>query len=77
MTWRKNMTTHDDAQISDYSGKDYVIVTFFPAFKLFNMEHLDDDTLSLLTKRVYDMAGILPKVRVSLNQQQIDVQSFS
>jgi len=71
------MTTHDDAQISDYSGKDYVIVTFFPAFKLFNMQNLDDDTLSLLTKRVYDMAGILPKVRVSLNQQQIDVQSFS
>jgi hypothetical protein len=31
------------------------------------MGGLDADILSLMRKRVYDMAGILPRVRVSLN----------
>lgn len=38
---------------------------------------LDEDVISLLSKRVYDMAGILPKVRVSLNNKEIDIKSFS
>lgn len=38
---------------------------------------LDEDVISLLNKRVYDMAGILPKVRVSLNNKEIDIKSFS
>jgi DNA topoisomerase-2 len=38
---------------------------------------LDEDVISLLNKRVYDMAGILPKVKVSLNNKEIDIKSFS
>lgn len=32
MTWRKNMSMHDEAEISSYGGKDYVIITFYPCF---------------------------------------------
>ena len=78
MTWKKNMSMHDQPTIDSYSGKDFVHVTFFPCFEKFNMEHgLDDDTVSLMCKRVYDMAGIMPRVKVSLNQQVIDIKSFS
>ena len=35
------------------------------------MERLDDDIFSLLTKRVYDMAGLMPKVKVVLNGNEI------
>jgi hypothetical protein len=30
---------------------------------------LDEDTVSLLVKRVYDMAGIMPRVKVLLNEK--------
>lgn len=70
MTWKNNMKMHDEGEITPYSGKDYVSVTFFPCFKLFKMQNgLDEDIFSLMSKRVYDMAGILPKVKVSLNDK--------
>lgn len=70
MTWKNNMKMHDEGEISPYTGKDYVSVTFFPCFKLFHMPNgLDDDIIALMSKRVYDMAGILPKVKVSLNEK--------
>jgi len=41
------------------------------------MEKLDDDTVALFTKRVYDLAGCTSKkVQVSLNGQQIDIKNF-
>jgi hypothetical protein len=30
---------------------------------------LDEDIVALMSKRVYDMAGILPKLKVSLNDK--------
>jgi hypothetical protein len=30
---------------------------------------LDEDIIALMSKRVYDMAGVLPKVKVSLNER--------
>jgi len=41
MTWRKNMSMHDEAEITPYSGRDFVSVTFYPCFKKFNMTGLD------------------------------------
>lgn len=32
MTWKKNMSMHDQPTIDSYSGKDFVKVTFFPCF---------------------------------------------
>lgn len=72
------MRMHDDAEISTYNGKDFVSVTFYPQFKLFNMTNgFDEDIMALMSKRVYDMAGMMPKVKVSLNEKEIDIKSFS
>ena len=41
------------------------------------MTHLDDDTISLMTKRVYDLAGVTDaRVRVKLNGVTIDCKNF-
>ena len=42
------------------------------------MTHLDEDIVSLMTKRVYDLAGVTPScVKVKLNGKSIDVKNFN
>jgi DNA topoisomerase-2 len=67
MVWTKNMHHHTEAEIVKYTGKDFTSVTFYPDFKRFKMDKLDDDIFMLFTKRAYDMAGLMPKVSVTLN----------
>jgi hypothetical protein len=33
------------------------------------MSQFDDDIVSIFNKRVYDMAGMLPRVKVHLNEK--------
>lgn len=41
------------------------------------MTCIDDDTISLLSKRVYDLAGITASsVKVYLNNKKINITSF-
>jgi DNA topoisomerase-2 len=35
------------------------------------MEHFDSDIVALMKKRVYDMAGLLPSVKVFLNESRL------
>jgi len=59
------------------SGMDFTKVSFRPDLKKFNMSCLDDDIVALMTKRVYDLAGVTDaKVRVKLNGKTIDCQNF-
>jgi DNA topoisomerase-2 len=61
------MTVLGEPEVQPYSGKDYTIVTFYPEFKRFGMKAFDEDIISLMQKRVFDMAGLLSSVKVSLN----------
>ena len=70
------MTVHDEAEISKYIGNDFTSITFYPEFERFQMESLNSDIFELLSKRVYDMAGLLPKVKVFLNDYEIPINSF-
>lgn len=59
-------------------GKDFTCITFKPDLRRFGMEKLDDDIVSLMTKRVYDLAGTTPAtVKVKLNGKLIDVKNFN
>jgi DNA topoisomerase-2 len=41
------------------------------------MTHLDKDIISIMYKRVYDLAGVTPAdVRVKLNGKSVDVKNF-
>ena len=77
-TFTANMTAPGAPAITDYAGADYTCVTFSPDLPRFKMDCLDADTVSLLSKRVYDMAGVLGKgVAVSLNGARLPVASFA
>ncbi len=52
------MSKTGDPIIKDYDGThDYTKVTFRPDFNRFGMSGLTSDTISLFTKRLYDVAG--------------------
>ena len=60
---------------------DYVKITFSPELRRFKMDSLDSDTVSLLAKRAYDMAGTMAsshgkKLSVTLNGKKLQVRSF-
>ena len=60
---------------------DYTKITFKPDLKRFNMTHLDSDTVGLLSKRAYDIAGCMgycggKKLNVYLNGTKIPIKDF-
>lgn len=73
-----NMSKRTEAKVTDYTGtSDYTKISFIPDLARFNMQSLDDDIVSLMTKRVYDVAGITPKqVKVHLNGEKLEVNDF-
>ena len=73
-TFLKNLTVIEPPVIKAISGDelDFTQVTFEPDLKKFKMSSLDDDTVALLSKRVYDLAGCTPaSVSVHLNGKKI------
>ena len=56
MEFTNNMTKHSEPIITKYEGEDYTKVYFEPDFKKFRMTEIDDDIMSLMMKRVYDVA---------------------
>ena len=60
---------------------DFVKITFSPDLQRFKMKSLDKDTVALLSKRAYDMAGTMgnskgKKLNVWLNGKKLAVNSF-
>ena len=58
------------------SDTDFTKVTFRPDLSRFGLEALDKDHVALLTRRVWDVAATLKKVKVSLNGKRIPVRKF-
>lgn len=75
--WTNNMTAcHPPKITKNTRGEEYTRVTFKPDLARFNMENIDEDTASLLRKRVYDMAGTVKDVKVFLNDERLKVKNF-
>ena len=60
---------------------DYVKISFSPDLKRFKMGSLDEDTVALLSKRAYDIAGSMAnkpgkKLVVTLNKKRLNVKNF-
>jgi DNA topoisomerase-2 len=51
------MTERRQPVVKESTGSDFTCVTFFPDLRRFNMDCLDEDIVSLFSKRVYDIAG--------------------
>ncbi|KAJ1898352.1 DNA topoisomerase 2, partial [Coemansia sp. IMI 209127] len=76
-TFTANMKNIGKPKITKYGLKrEYTKITFKPDFEKFHMTHLDDDAIALITKRVYDLAGCIDGVKVSLNGEVIPLRGF-
>lgn len=51
-------------------------ITFYPDVSLFGMEKLDDDIVALMSRRVWDMAGILKDCTVYLNDKKLPITKW-
>eukprot|EP00418_Pyrodinium_bahamense_P030066 CAMPEP_0179152694 /NCGR_PEP_ID=MMETSP0796-20121207/74211_1 /TAXON_ID=73915 /ORGANISM="Pyrodinium bahamense, Strain pbaha01" /LENGTH=1246 /DNA_ID=CAMNT_0020853911 /DNA_START=22 /DNA_END=3762 /DNA_ORIENTATION=- len=75
--WEDNMGTKGKASITQYSGKDFTKVTFFPDLQRFGMGSLDRDIVGLMKKRVVDAAGSTNKrCKVFLNDAPLAATEF-
>lgn len=76
-TWTENMSKVGKAKITkNGKGEEYTRITFRPDLKRFGMDKIDDDTVALLKRRVYDMAGVTKDVKVFLNDERLKVKGF-
>jgi DNA topoisomerase-2 len=77
-TWTNNMMESTEAEIdTNYTGDDFTQITFYPDLPKFKMRTLDQDTLNLLRKRVYDIAGVTnEKIKVYYNGKKVPVNNF-
>ncbi|KAG5646884.1 hypothetical protein DXG03_001960 [Asterophora parasitica] len=76
-TWTNNMSVVGKAKITKNArGEEWTRVTFRPDLKRFGMDTIDDDTASLLKKRVYDMSGTVKDVKVFLNDERLKIKNF-
>jgi DNA topoisomerase-2 len=75
--YRNNMSSNSSPEINPYNKDDFTCITFEPDLSKFKMSKLDDDIVSLMMKRVYDLAGVTTsKVKVFLNDKKLDVKDF-
>jgi DNA topoisomerase-2 len=58
------------------SSKHFTEITFTPDYEKFGLTGLDDGNYAKLVKRVYDIAGCNPKLKVYLNGQVIKIKDF-
>ena len=77
--FRNNMQDALEPEITENASKrNFTCITFWPDLSKFRMKRLDADIVSLMTKRVYDLAGVTNgKVMVKLNGNTISVKNFS
>lgn len=76
--WHNNMSKVDAPHISAYSGKaNHTSITFFPDLARFGMAKFDTDFISLVRKRVLDIAGTTPEtLKVLMDGVTLPVKNF-
>ncbi|XP_059205625.1 DNA topoisomerase 2-beta isoform X1 [Centropristis striata] len=75
-TWQNNMSKTSEPKIKFFDGDDFTCVTFQPDLSKFKMEKLDKDTVALLTRRAYDVAGSCRGIKVTLNGKKLPITGF-
>lgn len=74
--FKHNMSQKGDPLITSNSKDQYTKISFKPDLKKFGMSAMDDDLISLFSKRVYDLAGCCKGIKVYLNDERIPVRNF-
>lgn len=76
-TWGNNMGKASEPRIKEFIGDDFTKVTFSPDLSKFKMQSLDDDIVSLMSRRAFDVAASCGNgVKVYLNGHRVPIKSF-
>jgi len=75
-TWTNNMRQKSSQQIIDIEDRGYTKITWLPDYDHLGAK-LDDGNYAKLVKRVYDVAGCNPKLKIFLNGHRIKIASFN
>lgn len=76
-TWHNNMSRVDKPHIKTMKTKsEFTEISFKPDLAKFGMDHLDDDILGVMRRRVYDLCGSVRGIRVVLNGKTLKVSNF-
>lgn len=75
-TWTENMHKVTDPLIVELDNKGYTKITFMPDYGRLETK-LDDDNYAMILKRVYDIAGCNPHLKLSINGDAVKVHTFS
>jgi len=70
-----NMSKRTKPKVSP-SSKNHTEISYVPDYERFGMEKLDEDHTKMIKKRVYDIAGCNPNLKVFFNDVQIKFKSF-
>ena len=75
--FRNHMSEEDKPKVTKATrSKEYTSISFSPDLSLFGMTVLDEDTVSLMHRRVIDCAGVTQGVKVYWNGERVDVADF-
>lgn len=74
-TFRKNMRERDTPVIKKSKLK-FTQITYTPDYEKFGLKGLDKSHLVMIHKRVIDIAGCNPKIKVYFNDELINFKSF-
>lgn len=73
-----NMSNKKKAKITSSSVKSYTKISFVPDYERFNMNGLEDDTISLIDKRCYDCIALTEShVSIYLNGEKLKGKGLS
>lgn len=75
-TWMDNMAKTSEPKIEPSGKEDFTKITFWPDLKKFKMDKLEDDIVSLMRRRAYDVAASTRGVSVYLNGLKLPVKNF-
>ena len=70
-----NMRSRTKADVSK-SNKNHTQITYTPDYEKFGLKGLDKSHLAMIHKRVIDIAGCNPKIKVYFNDDLINFKSF-
>ena len=75
--YSNNMENKTNPKITTAANtKSYTKITFTPDYNRFSMTSLEDDTILLIVKRVYDCIANVKNIKLYLNGQQLKGKSF-
>lgn len=76
-TWTDNMSKVSKPRITKVKNKrEYTKVTFRPDLAKFHMDSLDEDILSVMRRRVYDLCGTVKDCSIYLNEKKLSIKNF-